>query len=67
MENAHTKGTADCLAHFGVNEATGLTPDQFKKNLAKYGHNGENLGHVGGEGGVHDCMIASRTSDARVW
>ncbi|KAM7381687.1 hypothetical protein PAMA_012500 [Pampus argenteus] len=39
MENSHTKNTAECLAYFGVSETTGLTPDQFKKNLDKYGHN----------------------------
>ncbi|CAG12661.1 unnamed protein product [Tetraodon nigroviridis] len=39
MENAHTKGPAECLAYFGVNEKTGLSPDQFKKNLEKYGFN----------------------------
>uniref|UniRef100_A0A667WYB6 Calcium-transporting ATPase n=1 Tax=Myripristis murdjan TaxID=586833 RepID=A0A667WYB6_9TELE len=44
MENAHTKAPAECLAYFGVNENTGLTPDQFKKNLAKHGYNGESVG-----------------------
>ncbi|XP_071395805.1 sarcoplasmic/endoplasmic reticulum calcium ATPase 1 [Centroberyx affinis] len=39
MENAHMKVPAECLAYFGVNENTGLTPDQFKKNLAKHGYN----------------------------
>jgi len=39
MENAHTKPAPECLTYFGVNETTGLTIDQFKKNLAKYGHN----------------------------
>lgn len=48
MENAHTKGPAECLAYFGVNENTGLSPEQFKKNLDKYGFNGESRG--GGEG-----------------
>lgn len=47
MENAHAKGPAECLAYFGVNENTGLSPDQFKKNLEKYGHNGESAGHQG--------------------
>ncbi|CAB1337792.1 unnamed protein product [Coregonus sp. 'balchen'] len=41
MENAHTKTPAECLAFFGVNMETGLTPDQVKKNLAKYGPNGK--------------------------
>uniref|UniRef100_A0A3Q3J0E2 Calcium-transporting ATPase n=1 Tax=Monopterus albus TaxID=43700 RepID=A0A3Q3J0E2_MONAL len=44
MENAHTKTPAECLAHFGVNENSGLTPDQFKRNLDKYGFNGESTG-----------------------
>ncbi|XP_056152569.1 ATPase sarcoplasmic/endoplasmic reticulum Ca2+ transporting 1, like [Lampris incognitus] len=39
MENAHAKSSAECLAHFGVNENTGLTIDQFKKNLTKFGYN----------------------------
>uniref|UniRef100_A0AAY4BH54 Calcium-transporting ATPase n=1 Tax=Denticeps clupeoides TaxID=299321 RepID=A0AAY4BH54_9TELE len=39
MENAHSKEPADCLAYFGVTEATGLSPDQVKKNLAKFGYN----------------------------
>uniref|UniRef100_A0A8C5FLP6 Calcium-transporting ATPase n=1 Tax=Gadus morhua TaxID=8049 RepID=A0A8C5FLP6_GADMO len=39
MENAHAKTPAECLTFFSSNEATGLTPDQFKKNLAKFGHN----------------------------
>lgn len=47
MENAHTKGPAECLAYFGVSEKTGLSPDQFKKNLEKYGYNGERAGHQG--------------------
>lgn len=47
MENAHTKVPAECVAYFGVNEKTGLSPDQFKKNLDKYGYNGERAGHRG--------------------
>lgn len=50
MENAHTKTPAECLAFFGVNMETGLTPDQVKKNLAKYGPNGET------HGGMEGCM-----------
>uniref|UniRef100_H2SSD0 Calcium-transporting ATPase n=1 Tax=Takifugu rubripes TaxID=31033 RepID=H2SSD0_TAKRU len=41
MENAHTKESGDVLAHFGVTEDTGLSPEQVKKNLSKYGFNGE--------------------------
>uniref|UniRef100_A0A3B3CQ91 Calcium-transporting ATPase n=1 Tax=Oryzias melastigma TaxID=30732 RepID=A0A3B3CQ91_ORYME len=43
MENSHTKSPAECLTYFGVNENTGLTPDQFKKNLEKYGYNGKSI------------------------
>ncbi|TWW69606.1 Sarcoplasmic/endoplasmic reticulum calcium ATPase 1 [Takifugu flavidus] len=39
MENAHTKESGDVLAHFGVTEDTGLSPEQVKKNLSKYGFN----------------------------
>ncbi|XP_076851790.1 sarcoplasmic/endoplasmic reticulum calcium ATPase 1 isoform X2 [Brachyhypopomus gauderio] len=39
MEGAHTQEAAVCLAHFSVSEGTGLTPDQVKKNLTKYGYN----------------------------
>ncbi|XP_043959184.1 ATPase sarcoplasmic/endoplasmic reticulum Ca2+ transporting 1, like isoform X2 [Gambusia affinis] len=39
MENAHTKETAECLSYFGVNENVGLSPDQVKKSLEKYGFN----------------------------
>ncbi|XP_014902478.1 sarcoplasmic/endoplasmic reticulum calcium ATPase 1 [Poecilia latipinna] len=39
MENSHTKSTAECLSFFGVNENVGLSPDQVKKSLEKYGFN----------------------------
>ncbi|XP_040212179.1 sarcoplasmic/endoplasmic reticulum calcium ATPase 1 isoform X2 [Rana temporaria] len=39
MENAHTKSTEECLAYFGVNETTGFSPEQVKKNFEKYGPN----------------------------
>lgn len=41
MEGAHAKTTEECLAYFGVSETTGLTPDQVKRQLEKYGHNGK--------------------------
>lgn len=43
MENAHTKEPQEVLAYFGVTEDKGLTPEQFKKNLDKYGFNGEGV------------------------
>lgn len=60
MENAHIKGPAECLAYFGVNENTGLTPDQFKKNLDKYGYNGERLGLQEWGGGPAERSLATR-------
>lgn len=57
MENAHTKGPAECLAYFGVNEKTGLSPDQFKKNLEKYGFNGERAGHQEWAWGRHRAAL----------
>uniref|UniRef100_A0A8C7ZRX3 Calcium-transporting ATPase n=1 Tax=Oryzias sinensis TaxID=183150 RepID=A0A8C7ZRX3_9TELE len=39
MENAHTKSATEVLDHFGVNENTGLTQEQVKVNLEKYGLN----------------------------
>lgn len=41
MEDAYTKKPSECLAYFAVSETTGLSPDQVKKNLAKYGYNGK--------------------------
>lgn len=43
MENAHTKESGDVLSYFGVTEDTGLSPEQVKKNLSKYGYNGEGI------------------------
>uniref|UniRef100_A0A4W4FZL9 Calcium-transporting ATPase n=1 Tax=Electrophorus electricus TaxID=8005 RepID=A0A4W4FZL9_ELEEL len=39
MENAHTKPAAEVLKNFNVNENNGLTPEQVKNNLEKYGPN----------------------------
>lgn len=41
MENAHTKTASEVLENFGVNENTGLTLEQVKINLEKYGPNGK--------------------------
>lgn len=41
MEAAHSKSTEECLAYFGVSETTGLTPDQVKRHIEKYGPNGK--------------------------
>uniref|UniRef100_A0A669DNU6 Calcium-transporting ATPase n=1 Tax=Oreochromis niloticus TaxID=8128 RepID=A0A669DNU6_ORENI len=39
MENTHTKSATEVLDNFGVNENTGLTLEQVKVNLEKYGPN----------------------------
>uniref|UniRef100_A0AAR2IKC4 Calcium-transporting ATPase n=1 Tax=Pygocentrus nattereri TaxID=42514 RepID=A0AAR2IKC4_PYGNA len=39
MENAHTKSSSEVLRHFNVNENTGLTLEQVKASLEKYGPN----------------------------
>uniref|UniRef100_A0A6Q2Z8G5 Calcium-transporting ATPase n=1 Tax=Esox lucius TaxID=8010 RepID=A0A6Q2Z8G5_ESOLU len=39
MENAHAKEPEEVVSYFGVDQTSGLTPDQFKKNLARYGYN----------------------------
>ncbi|KAJ7990018.1 hypothetical protein DPEC_G00310510 [Dallia pectoralis] len=39
MENAHAKEPGEVVSYFAVDQTTGLTPDQFKKNLARYGYN----------------------------
>lgn len=41
MENAHTKSATEVLDNFSVNENTGLTLEQVKAHLEKYGPNGE--------------------------
>ncbi|KAF5889141.1 sarcoplasmic/endoplasmic reticulum calcium ATPase 3, partial [Clarias magur] len=39
MENAHTKSASEVLSQFEVNENTGLTPEQVRSNLERYGPN----------------------------
>uniref|UniRef100_A0A7N5ZZL0 Calcium-transporting ATPase n=1 Tax=Anabas testudineus TaxID=64144 RepID=A0A7N5ZZL0_ANATE len=39
MENAHTKSATEVLDNFGVNENTGLTLEQVKVSVEKYGAN----------------------------
>ncbi|MGH0168057.1 UNVERIFIED_CONTAM: hypothetical protein FKN15_072065 [Acipenser sinensis] len=43
MDNGHSKEVAECLAYFGVNENSGLSPEQVKKNMEKYGPNGKTI------------------------
>ncbi|KAM4750530.1 sarcoplasmic/endoplasmic reticulum calcium ATPase 2 isoform 2-T2 [Anableps anableps] len=39
MENAHTKTVEEVLGFFGVNESTGLSCEQLKKNRERWGPN----------------------------
>uniref|UniRef100_A0A672G1W8 Calcium-transporting ATPase n=1 Tax=Salarias fasciatus TaxID=181472 RepID=A0A672G1W8_SALFA len=39
MENAHTKSASEVLDNFGVNENTGLTSEQVRVNVERYGPN----------------------------
>ncbi|CAG0882368.1 unnamed protein product [Cyprideis torosa] len=43
MEESWTKTTTEVLNYFRVDGEKGLTDDQVRKNLEKYGPNGENL------------------------
>uniref|UniRef100_A0A3Q1G2S8 Cation-transporting P-type ATPase N-terminal domain-containing protein n=1 Tax=Acanthochromis polyacanthus TaxID=80966 RepID=A0A3Q1G2S8_9TELE len=42
MDNAHTKTVEEVLGFFGVNESTGLSCEQLKKNRERWGPNGTN-------------------------
>lgn len=42
MDNAHTKTVEEVLAFFAVNESTGLSCEQLKKNRERWGPNGIN-------------------------
>lgn len=41
MEDAHTRTVEEVLEHFKVDEESGITDEQVKKGLEKYGPNGE--------------------------
>lgn len=62
MENAHTKPAAEVLDNFGVNENTGLTVEQVRVNLEKYGANGEFSGVAAC---VNECVRACLRALAR--
>lgn len=42
MDNAHTKTVEEVLAFFAVNESTGLSCEQLRKNRERWGPNGRN-------------------------
>ena len=41
MDQSFTKTTDEVTAHFSVDENVGLSEDQIKRGLEKYGPNGE--------------------------
>ena len=41
MEDGYMKTWQQCCDYFNVNTERGLSPDQVKKNLDKYGPNGK--------------------------
>lgn len=43
MEDGYMKTWEQCCDHFGVNVDRGLSPDQVKRNLDKYGPNGKDI------------------------
>lgn len=45
MDNAHTKTVEEVLGFFGVNESTGLSCEQLKKNRERWGPNGKYRNH----------------------
>ncbi|KAL4660344.1 sarcoplasmic/endoplasmic reticulum calcium ATPase 2 [Arapaima gigas] len=44
MEHAHTKTVEEVFGHFGVNESTGLSLEQVKRQKDKWGPNGTSAG-----------------------
>lgn len=60
MENAHTKTVEEVLAHFNVNESTGLGLEQVKKQKERWGPNGtcSRGAEVPGQGNV--CLLWRR-------
>lgn len=45
MDNAHTKTVEEVLGFFSVNESTGLSCEQLKKNRERWGTNGNSVEH----------------------
>ena len=47
MDNAHTKTVEEVLSFFNVNESTGLSVEEVKKQRERFGPNGKELVEVG--------------------
>lgn len=43
MENAHTKSVEEVYSYFCVNESTGLSLDEVKRQKEKWGLNGKTI------------------------
>lgn len=43
MDNAHTKTVEEVYSYFNVNESTGLSLEEVKKQRERYGPNGKEL------------------------
>lgn len=46
MENAHTKSVEEVYSYFCVNESTGLSLDEVKRQREKWGLNGTTISTV---------------------
>lgn len=46
MDNAHTKTVEEVYSFFNVNESTGLSLEQVKKQRERYGPNGKALVNI---------------------
>lgn len=46
MDNAHTKTVEEVYSFFNVNESTGLSLEQVKKQRERYGPNGKRPVHL---------------------
>ena len=44
MEDSHTKSVAEVLHYFKTDETTGLSDNQVKEGIEKYGPNGKSTG-----------------------
>lgn len=47
MDNAHTKTVEEVYSFFNVNESTGLSLEEVKKQRERYGPNGKELVYIG--------------------
>lgn len=61
MDNAHTKTVEEVLGFFSVNESTGLSCEQLKKNRERWGPNGKCLPTDYSQMAVKPCAKNCRT------